>query len=57
MIQKLFRFLLLLTLFHSAGFATEKSVSVKASKAGNSVIVTALNKNPFWNVPNKLDKH
>lgn len=47
MIQKFFRFLLLLTVLHSALFATEKSVSVKASKVGNSVIVTAINKNPF----------
>ena len=47
MIEKFFRFSLLIALFNAALFATQKSVNVKASKAGNSVIVTAVNKNPF----------
>jgi murein DD-endopeptidase MepM/ murein hydrolase activator NlpD len=47
MIQKFFQFLIAALLFHTLLFAKDNSVTVKAKKVGQNVIVTAVNKNPF----------
>ena len=47
MIQKFFRYFLLVIVLQTVLFATDNSVSVKANKVEDSVIVTAINKNPF----------